>query len=346
MKRHISITDIAQELGVSASTVSRALHDSKEISASMRERVKNIAQRYNYHPDPFAVGLLKKTSRIIGIIIPDIISHFYSAIISGINDSARANGYSVIITTSYEKLELEKQCVDDLCNIRVEGIIACLSQETFSYEHFANVVNQGVPIVFFDRVCMNNQCPCVVADNRESARKATNHLIERGFSRIAYIGGDSRLDIVRQRRNGYEDALLAHRMQVQDELIICNKMTHKDGRRAMRQLLSLAIHPDAVLAMNDTLAFAAMKEIREHGLRIPEDIALIGYSDEQHAMYSAPELTTVTHHTYEIGSVAFDLLLHQLTEEQFQPRTVVVPTFLKVRESTTGQHHTHRQQHR
>lgn len=339
MNKHISIKDLARELGVSPSTVSRALHDSNEVSLSIRKKVKDLAQKYNYHPNPFAIGLRKDTPHIIGIIIPDIVTHFYSSIISGINDSARANGYSVIITTSYEQIELEKRCVDDLCNIHVEGIIACLSQETFTYEHFDNAIKQGVPIVFFDRVCLSDKCSCVVADNQQSAFVATSHLIESGYKHIACIGGDSRLDIVDSRKKGYEEALHNKGFSLDNELVICNKMTHKDGRRAVRQLLALEHRPDAILAMNDTLAFAAMKEIREQGFKIPDDIALVGYSDEQHAIYSEPELTTITHHTYEFGTVAFDLLLHHISDSSTQPRTIVVPTFLKIRESTIKSQH-------
>ena len=158
-KRHISLKDLAKELGVSVSTVSRALNDSYEIGPEMRERVKALAEEWNYRPNPFALSLLKNTPRIIGIIVPDIVTHFYSSIISGINDVARKNGYSVIITSSYEQYEQEQHCVEDLVNMRVEGMLACLSQETTDYAHFLSLEDMDIPLVFFDRVCLTNAIP-------------------------------------------------------------------------------------------------------------------------------------------------------------------------------------------
>jgi len=197
-KKHVSLKDLAEELGVSVSTVSRALKDSPEVGEEMRERVKKLAGEWNYRPNPFAISLLKNNPRIIGIIVPDIVTHFYSSIISGISDVARKNHYSVIITSSYEQYELEKQCVEDLMNIRVEGIIACISQETTDYAHFESLIMQRVPLVFFDRVCLHGRCSCVVADNAESGKAATEHFLHHGAKRIGFIGGANHLDIVKQ----------------------------------------------------------------------------------------------------------------------------------------------------
>ena len=309
-KKHVSLKDLAEELGVSVSTVSRALKDSPEVGEEMRERVKKLAGEWNYRPNPFAISLLKNNPRIIGIIVPDIVTHFYSSIISGISDVARKNHYSVIITSSYEQYELEKQCVEDLMNIRVEGIIACISQETTDYAHFESLIMQRVPLVFFDRVCLHGRCSCVVADNAESGKAATEHFLHHGAKRIGFIGGANHLDIVKQRKHGY-----------------------LDGREATRKLLALPCPPEAILAMNDTLAFAAMKEIKEQGLRIPQDVALIGYTDELHSNYVEPALTAITHQTYEMGVASCNLLLQHLQKSQ-SPKKVVVPTRLIVRGSS------------
>lgn len=332
-KAHVSLKDLAEELGVSVSTVSRALKDSPEIGEEMRERVKKLARERNYRPNPFAMSLLRNNPRIIGIIVPDIVTHFYSSIISGINDVARKNHYSVIITSSYEQYELEKQCVEDLVNIRVEGIIACISQETTDYAHFESLVRQHVPVVFFDRVCLQDSCPCVVADNVESGKTATEHFLQNGAKRIGFIGGANHLDIVKQRKHGYLEALRQYHILIEKELVVCEKMTYEEGREAARKLLALPVRPDAILAMNDTLAFAAMKEIKKQGLRIPQDIALIGYTDELHSNYVEPALTAMTHQTYEMGTTACNLLLQHLQKEQ-KPKTVVVPTHLVVRGSS------------
>lgn len=332
-KTHVSLKDLAEELGVSVSTVSRALKDSPEVGEDMRERIKKLARERNYRPNPFAMSLLKNSPRIIGIIVPDIVTHFYSSIISGISDVARANHYSVIITSSYEQYELEKQCVEDLVNIRVEGIIACISQETTDYSHFEALTRQYIPIVFFDRVCLCGSCSSVVADNVESSKVATEHFLQNGSKRIGFIGGANHLDIVKQRKHGYLEALRQYHIPIEKELVVCEKMTYEEGREATRKLLSLPNPPDAILAMNDTLAFAAMKEIKKQGLRIPQDIALIGYTDELHSNYVEPALTAMTHQTYEMGKTACNLLLQHLQKEQ-KPRQVVVPAHLVVRGSS------------
>ncbi len=330
---HVSLKDLAKELGVSVSTVSRALQDSPLISVQVRERVRKLASDRNYRPNPFAISLLKNSPRIIGIIVPDIVTYFYSSIISGINDVARSNDYSVIITSSYEQFELEKQCIEDLVNIRVEGILACVSQETTDYSHFNKLVAQHVPLVFFDRVCLADKCSGVVADNVESGLAATTHFLENGYKRIGFIGGANHLDIVKQRKHGYLEGLRKYHIPIERELVVCGKMTYEEGREATRKLLSLPQPPDAILAMNDTLAFAAMKEIRKHGLNIPQDVALIGYTDEMHSNYVEPALTAMTHQTYEMGSCACTLLLEHIKKEQ-KPQQMVVPTHLVIRESS------------
>ena len=332
-KRHISLKDLAKELGVSVSTVSRALNDSYEIGPEMRERVKALAEEWNYRPNPFALSLLKNTPRIIGIIVPDIVTHFYSSIISGINDVARKNGYSVIITSSYEQYEQEQHCVEDLVNMRVEGMLACLSQETTDYAisfHWKIWISRWS----FSTVSASRmRFPSVVADNQESARVATSHLLESGSKRVAFLGGSDHLAIVRQRRDGYIEALKEHSLPVEEELVVCKKMTYEEGREGCRQLLSLPEPPDAILAMNDTLAFAAMKEIKKHHLRIPADIALIGYTDELHSNYVEPALTAVTHQTYKMGEECCNLLLKQIKKRE-KPRQIVVPTHLSIRETS------------
>ncbi len=333
MSSRISLKDMARELGVSISTVSRALKDSPEIGEEMRERVKALARKYNYRPNPFAMSLLKNSPRIIGILVPDLVTHFYASIISGISDVARQNNYSVIITSSYEQYEEEKQCIEDLINIRVEGIIACLSQETTDYAHFEALEAQNIPLVFFDRICLPDRFSSVVADNTESAREATLHLLATGSRRIGFLGGSNHLEIVKQRKHGYLEALREHRLSIEKELVVCGKMSYDEGREAARRLLALPNRPDAILAMNDTLAFAAMKEIKKQGWRIPQDIALIGYTDEMHSNYVEPALTAVAHQTHRMGEVACELLLKQLKKRE-KPMQMVVPTHLVVRESS------------
>lgn len=335
-KTPISLKDIAKELGVSISTVSRALKNSPEISEPMREKVKKLAREKNYRKNPFAISLLKNTVRIIGIIVPDIVTHFYSSIISGISDIARQHGYSVIITSSYEDAELEKQCVEDLINMRVEGMIVCLSQDTTDYTIFNELYEQNIPLVFFDRVCLPDKFSSVVTNNVESAQAATEFLFSTGCKRVAFIGGSNHLSIVKQRKHGYLQALRERKFPIEKELVICKYLGFKEGYEATRQLLSLPNPPDGILAMNDNLAFGAMKAIKENGFNIPKDISLIGYTDEEHSNYVEPTLTAVTHQTYVMGNEACRLLINRMNGDR-KVKQKVVPAELCKREST-GKH--------
>ena len=331
--KHISLKDLARELGVSVPTVSRALKDSPEISADLRARAKQLAQELNYRPNPFAISLRKNAPRIIGVIVPDIVTHFFSSILSGIEDMAIANGYFVIITTSHESYEHEKKNIENLVNMRVEGIIACLSQETTDFGHWAALADINMPVILFDRVCLTDIFSTVVADGEHSAQMATQHLLDNGSKRVAFIGGANHLDIVRRRKHGYLEALRENRIPIQKELVVCRKIDYEEGKIATESLLSLPQPPDAILAMNDTLAFAAMEVIKSHGLRIPQDVAIIGYTDEQHANYVEPKLSAVSHQTYRMGETACRLLIDRIKGDK-TVRQVVVPTRLEIRESS------------
>lgn len=331
--KHTSLKDLARILGVSVPTVSRALKDSPEISRELCEKTKQLAREMNYRPNPFAMSLRKNTPRIIGVIVPDIVTHFFSSILSGIEDMAVANGYFVIITTSHESYEHEKRNIENLVSMRVEGIIACLSQETTDYSHWEALANINMPLILFDRVCLPERFSTVIADGAESAQAATQHLLDTGSRRVAFIGGGNHLDIVKRRKHGYLEALRANGIPIEKELVVCRKIDYEEGRLATESLLSLPDPPDAILAMNDTLAFAAMEVIKSHHLRIPDDVALIGYTDERHANYVEPKLSAVCHQTYKMGETACRLLIDQLQGDR-TVRQVVIPTTLQIRESS------------
>jgi len=331
-QKHTSLKDIAQALGVSVPTVSRALKDSPDISRALCEKAKWMAREMNYRPNPFALSLRKNAPRIIGVVVPDIVTHFFASILNGIENMAVKNGYFVIITTSHESYEHEKRNVENLVNMRVEGIIACLSQETTDYTHFAELKDINMPLIMFDRVCLTDQFSSVVADGEHSAQMATQHLLDNGCKRVAFIGGANHLDIVKRRKHGYLEALRNNKMPIEKELVVCRKIDYEEGKIAAQTLLALPNPPDAILAMNDTLAFAAIEVIKSHGLRVPNDIALIGYTDEQHANYIEPKLSAVSHQTYEMGETACLLLIDQIRGDK-AIRQVMIPTHLQIRES-------------
>ncbi len=332
-QKHTSLKDIAQALGVSVPTVSRALKDSPDISRALCEKAKWMAREMNYRPNPFALSLRKNAPRIIGVVVPDIVTHFFASILNGIENMAVKNGYFVIITTSHESYEHEKRNVENLVNMRVEGIIACLSQETTDYTHFAELKDINMPLIMFDRVCLTDQFSSVVADGEHSAQIATQHLLDNGCKRVAFIGGANHLDIVKRRKHGYLEALRNNKIPIEKELVVCRKIDYEEGKIAAQTLLALPNPPDAILAMNDTLAFAAIEVIKSHGLRVPNDIALIGYTDEQHANYIEPKLSAVSHQTYEMGETACLLLIDQIRGDK-AIRQVMIPTHLQIRESS------------
>ncbi len=333
-KRHISLKDLARELNVSISTVSRALKDHPNISPEVKARVKKLAEEWDYRPNPLAMGLLRQNTRTIGVIVPDLVTHFFSSVISGIESYAREQGYYIIISSSYESCQKEKKCIENLLNSRVEGLIVSLSYQTKDHSHFEDLVRKGIPIVFFDRVCLSDKVSTVVADNCAAARKITHHFIESGYTKIAYIAGPEFLNICRERIEGYLLGLRDHHIELNKEYIAHCEMNPESAAVATKKLLSLPDPPDAIFGINDIVAFAAMKEIRKSGLLIPEDVGLVGFTDDYHATVVHPSLTSITHPTFEMGQTVARLFFETL-EGDCTPKQVEMSTRLVVRESST-----------
>jgi LacI family transcriptional regulator len=333
-KRHVSLKDLAAELNVSISTVSRALKNHPDISSELIQKVQDLAHARNYTPNPLAMGLLRQETRMIGVIVPDLVTHFFSSVISGIEYVAKQNGYFILISSSSESYEKEVDSVKNLLQTRVEGLIVCLSQETKTFDHFDTLIANEIPLVFFDRVCRTNEVPSVVADNKEAARKVVCHFYENGYRRIAYINGPEQLSISQQRYAGYLQGLEDCHLPFDQKLVTHCNLSTEDASIATRSLLSLKNHPDAILGINDTVIFAAMKEIKQFGLNIPNDIGLIGFTDEFHSTVVDPSLTSVTFPTFEIGEAAARLFIERIHNPTAPPRQIEMKTSLVVRNSS------------
>jgi len=333
-RSHVSLKDLAREIGVSISTVSRALNNHPDISPAMTLKIKKLAAEMNYTPNPLAMGLLKQATRMIGVIIPDLVTHFYSSIISGIEQVAEEKGYYILIASSSESLQKEINSVENLLKTRVEGLIVCLSQETKSYGHFDRLISNNIPLVFFDRVCRTDEVPSVVVDNVDAARKITRHFYKNGFRRIAYIAGPDHLNISQERTRGYLSGLKSCGLDFDPELLVKCNMSSEGATKATARLLGLVKRPDAIFGINDTVAFAAMKEIKRHGLKIPEEVALVGFTDEFHSTVVEPALTSITHPTFEIGQEAARLFFNRIENPDAKPIQVVLNTKLVVRKSS------------
>ena len=299
-------------------------------------KVKELAKRLNYRPNPFAQSLRKEGPRIIGVVVPNLVTHFYAAVLDGIEDEARRTGYSVISSNSHESCEDEMRAIDNFVNLHVEGIIASVSQNTTDYSHFEKVSKMGIPLVFFGRTCLSDLFSSVTANGDVAAQEATQHLIDTGSRRIAFLGGPNHLDMVKRRKHGYLEALRDNRIPIDRELVVCNRIDFDLVVEATKQLLQIENRPDAILAVNDTVTFAAFTAIKEMGLRIPEDVALIGFTDDLHARYVTPQMSAIEDQSYKMGCVAYDLLQKSISGDPNKYKKIV-PQKLVIR-GTSDKH--------
>lgn len=331
MKR-ISQRDIAKKLGVNVSTVSRALRGLDGVSPDVRQRIERFAEENGYRPNPFAASLRYDTTRMIGIVVPDVAFNHFAHIIKRIEADARENGYMCIITDSDDRAENEVNCLELLENMHVEGIIICPSQDTTDFTHLLCLKKAGMPIVLFDRA-PDIDISSVVINDAASARQATNNLIDDGARRIAFLGGPNQLKQTVDRKHGYLEALRERGFPIQTELVKCHHISFNSGLTDTLELMSLPDPPDAIVASHGLLAISALQAVTSLGLRIPEDVAIIGYMSDWVSEMSHPRISFVKQNLREIGSKAFRLLQDQLNGDDSVQR-VVVNARLELRDST------------
>ncbi|TVR39900.1 MAG: LacI family transcriptional regulator [Bacteroidia bacterium] len=329
-----SISDIAKALGVSVSTVSRALKNHPDISEETCRKVQEYARRVHYSPNAMALALKQKRSLTIGVIIPEIIHHFFSSVISGIEDMAYGSGYRVMICQSNEDYLREMINVQALIDHRVDGLLVSISKNTLDHNHFRDVHQREIPIVFLDRVCYDIPSDRVITNDFEGARLVVTHLLERGCKKILHLAGPQHLSVGRDRYEGYRQALKENNIPFDEEYVLrCDTPVKLNSRR--NQVLALAPKADAVFAVNDFTAVAAMRLLQENAFKIPEDIRVAGFGDDPIAAMVRPALTTVEQRGYDMGREAARMLINRLTDDKdkaFQTKTY--PAFLKVRDST------------
>ena len=302
----------------------------------MQAKVKELAKRLNYRPNPFAQSLRKEAPRVIGVVVPNLVTHYYAAVLDGIEDEARKEGYSVISANTHEDTEAEIRAIDNFISLHVEGIIACLSQNTTDYSHFEEIANMGIPLVFFGRTCLSDRFSSVTANGDEAAYQATQHLIDTGSRRIAFIGGPNHLDMVKRRKHGYLEALRENRIPIDRTLVACEKIDYQWALDTTTRLLNLPVgeRPDAILTFNDIITFAAFTAIKQQGLSIPEDVALIGFTDDVHAQYVTPRMSAIEDQSHQMGKTACQLLLKSISGDSKIYRKIV-PQKLVIRETSS-----------
>lgn len=334
--RHITINDLAKRLQLSPSTVSRALRDHPDISQKTKDRVLAMAARTHYQPNLIAQSLQNRRSNNIGVIVPEIRNTFFSTVISGIEEVAYEAGYTIMVCQSNDTYEREVLNIQALAANRVAGMLVSTSQETIRFDHLQTIMRQGIPLVLFDRVAEDLRVSKVIVDDFEGAFTAVCHLIQRGKKRIAHIAGTPTLYVSRKRREGYEAALRAHDLPILQEYIVTGGYHEEDGRAGAEKLMSLPEPPDAIFTINDPVAIGAFMHIRDRDIKIPEDVALVGFSNNPNTALMRPRLTTVNQPAFEIGRTAASLLLQKIEGpvDNQETETVVLKTELVIRESS------------
>jgi len=337
MKRQtVTIKDIAKKLGISPSTVSRALKDHFEISQETKDAVKRVAEEMNYQPNSLALSLRYSKSNTIGVVVPEIVHFFFSTVISGIEDIAQSRGYNVIITQSNESIEREMMNIQTLFNNRVDGVLVSLSKESYDHSHFEAMMQKALPIVFFDRVAEDLDSSKVTVDDLLGGFQATEHLLSQGYRRIAHIAGPSGLDITNDRLEGYRKAHQEAGVDVDEDLIVFDQGSNEsDAYAAMYKLLEEK-NPDGLFASNDLAAMGAIKAAQKYGKNVPIDFGVVGFSNWQFTALTNPSISTIEQPGFEMGQHAAELLLKQIDggEEDVPFETMKLPTTLIARDSS------------
>ena len=318
----VTINDIARELNITAATVSRALNDHPAISEATTTMVKEKAEKMNYRLNKIASSLRSGKSFIWGVLIPSAQMNFFGSVVHGIENFASKNGYSTLLYQSNELMENEVKGLDTFLRSGVDGIIASIALETKTYDHFLEIKNKGIPMVFFDRTNDELGVPAVVIDDYKGAFEATEHLIEQGCKRIAHIGGPEHSDIFVARRRGYKDALSKHDMELVDELIVTGNLSVESGTNCMSQLINSANPPDGVFAAEDFSALGALQFLKKHKISVPGEVAIIGFANEEFGKYITPDLSTVDQQTVKMGEKAAELLMRLSQKKSFYKGTV------------------------
>tara|TARA_A200000113_G_C8807137_1_gene336021 strand:+ start:52 stop:1095 length:1044 start_codon:yes stop_codon:yes gene_type:complete len=331
-KKRVTIKDLAQELNVSTSTVSRALQDHPALKLETRERVKTLAKKWNYQPNTLALDLLRQSSKIIAVIVPEITSHFFSSTIVGIQDVMVSTEFNIMIFISNESYEEEARIIEKLSKIQLAGVLVAPSSETKNFDHFRSLQGNGIPLVIFDRDCEGLEAHKVLVDDYRGAFEAVDYLIKTGCKRIAHITGFSHLSTNSNRLRGYIDALKKNGLPVKKEMIIQTEgFNHEDGIVPVETLLKSNNVPDAIFAVNDRLAVSAMRTAKKLDFKIPDDISIIGFDDEPHSSYFTPPLSSVWQPVYSMGMLSVRILLQEIKEESSQFRNEIFKTELVIR---------------
>ncbi len=323
-RKEITIYDIAEKLNLSPATVSRGLKDHPAIKKETKKKIKEAAAKMGYQNNLFASNLRSRRTNTIGVIIPRLNSYFMSSVISGMEHVVNSKGYNLIISQSQETFEKEVASVTTMYNNRVDGLLVSLAFSTENIDHFDALLRKKIPVIFFDRVFDHPHCTNVVIDNVRAAYDAVHHLIDEGCRRIVHIGGNLKRNVYADRLKGYTMALQEKGIHYNDKLVIINNLNEQGGLDAAQKILQMKTRPDGIFAANDTSAVACMQGLKVGGIRIPQDIAIVGFNNDPLSRIIEPNLTTINYPGYEMGEVAATTLINSINNAESSPITTLV----------------------
>ncbi|MCC9167370.1 LacI family DNA-binding transcriptional regulator [Pontibacter harenae] len=312
MEKETTIYDIAKRLGVSPTTVSRALNDHPAVNKNTKQKIYEKATQMGYRSNMFASNLRKQRTNTIGLIVPRLNSPFQSSAIAGMEKVANEAGYNLIISQSLENVQKEIANANTMFNSRVDGLLVSLAYNTESLDHFEPFINKAIPVIFYDRVAEHKSCTNILIDNIQAAYKATSHLIEQGCKNIVHISGNLNRNVYSDRLKGYKYALIDNDLPFEDSFVITNTLSEEAGIEAAQQILAMDSKPDGIFVSNDTCAVSCMKTLKQAGMSIPKDIAVVGFNNDPLTRVIEPNLTTIDYPGYEMGEVAARSLIHFL----------------------------------
>lgn len=337
MSNGISLKELAAELKLAPSTVSRALNDSYEISEATKKKVISMAEKLNYQPNPFARSLRENKSKTIAVIIPERINNFFAQVMDGIEEIAHEHGYHLLVYSTHEDVEKEKKIVSLLQNKRADAIVMSVSSQTSDVSHLEKLYQRDLPIIFFDRVCSDIPTTKFITNDYESAYEGTKHLIQQGCQKIAFLMLAKELSITKERYRGYLDALKEAGMQPEPTFSLHCCRSDEENIQLITELLKSENRPDGILSSVEKLALATYHAVKKTKLSIPDDLKIITFSNMSSAGLLSPSLSTITQPALTIGQECAKLLIKKLTKprhNELKDQVIVIPSKLTIREST------------
>jgi LacI family transcriptional regulator len=337
-EKEVTIYDLARKLNISVATVSRALKDDPVVSKKTKKRISDLALEMGYRSNHFARNLRTQRTNTIGVIIPRINSYFMSSVIAGMENVATSEGYNLIISQSSESVEKEIANTVTLFNSRVDGLLVSLAYDTDSIAHFDPFIKKRIPLIFFDRTVDQKDCTCILINNWKAAYEATTHLISQGRRRIIHITATQKRNVYIDRLQGYRQALTDQRIPFREDYVIVGNLSQEAGAEAAARIREMQPLPDAVFVANDSCAVGCMIVLRQMGIRIPEDIAFVGFNNDPVSTVVEPNLTTINYPGYEMGQVAARNLIDHLNGSSniHSTNTIILRSELILRESSVG----------